>query len=78
MASLASERPTVRAVDVTLTEDELSVALEDGREGVGVETLLAGRRSGERQASPKRWLEERSPTRRNKRMQPTARRARRG
>ena len=31
MASLASERHSVRAVDVKVTEDELSVVLEDGR-----------------------------------------------
>src|SRR5207244_4713164 len=31
MASLASERQSVRAVDVKVTEDELSVVLEDGR-----------------------------------------------
>ena len=31
MASLASERQSARAVDVKVTEDELSVVLEDGR-----------------------------------------------
>ena len=31
MASLASERHNVRAIDVKVTEDELSVVLEDGR-----------------------------------------------
>ena len=31
MASLASERQSARAVDVKVTEDELSVLLEDGR-----------------------------------------------
>jgi hypothetical protein len=116
MASSTSERHSVRAVDVKVTEDELSVSLEDGRtlvvplawyprlfhssrrqrarwrligRGVGihwpaidedirVEGLLAGRRSGESQTSLKRWLEARMSARANKRMQPTARRARRG
>jgi len=116
MASLASERHSVRAVDVKVTEDELSVVLEDGRtlkvplawyprlsrssqrqrarwrligrglgihwpaidEDISVEGLLAGRRSGESQASLKRWLEARGSARPNKRVQPTARRARRG
>jgi len=116
MASSTSERHSVRAVDVKVTEDELSVLLEDGRtlvvplawyprlfhssqrqrarwrligrgvgihwpaidEDIGVEGLLAGRRSGESQRSFKRWLEARVSARPNKRMQPTARRARRG
>ena len=115
MASLASERPSVRAVDVKVTEDELSVALEDGRtlvvplawyprlyhsnqrqrarwrligrglgihwpeidEDISVEGLLAGRRSGESQASLKRWLEAHASARPNKRVQPPVRRARR-
>jgi hypothetical protein len=106
MASLASERQSARAVDVKVTEDELSVVLEDGRtlvvpvawyprlahssqrqrarwrligrglgihwpaidEDISVEGLLAGRRSGESQASLKRWLAARSPARPNKRM----------
>ena len=116
MASSTSERHGVRAVDVKVTEDELSVVLEDGRtlvvplawyprlsrssqrqrgrwrligrglgihwpeidEDISVEDLLAGRRSGESQASLKRWLEARVSARPNKAMQPTARRARRG
>ena len=116
MASSTSERHSVRAVGVKVTDDELSVALEDGRtvavplawyprlshssrqergrwrligrglgihwpridEDVSVEGLLAGRRSGESQASFKRWLEGRMSGRPNKRMQPTVRRARRG
>ncbi len=116
MASSTSERHSVRAVDVKVTEDELSVLLEDGRtlvvplawyprlfhssqrqrarwrligrgvgihwpaidEDIGVEGLLAGRRSGESQTSFKRWLEARVSARPNKRMQATARRARRG
>src|SRR5213592_3777277 len=115
MASLASERHSVRAVDVKVTEDELSVVLEDGRtlkvplawyprlshssqrqrarwrligrglgihwpaidEDISVEGLLAGRRSGESQASLKRWLEARGSARPNKLIQPMARRGRR-
>jgi hypothetical protein len=107
--------PTVRAVDVDVTEDELSVDLEDGRtlsvplawyprllhgtkrerarwrligrgvgihwpdldEDISVEGLLAGRRSGESQASLQRWLEKRESPRPNKRLQSTARRVRR-
>lgn len=46
-------------------------------EDISVEGLLAGRCSSESQDSLKRWLESRS-TRPNKRIQPTARRARRG
>ena len=95
MASSMRERHGVRAVDVKVTEDELSVVLEDGRtlvvplawyprlshssqrqrsrwrligrglgihwpqidEDISIEGLLAGRRSGESQASLKRWLE---------------------
>ena len=47
-------------------------------EDISVEGLLAGRRSGESQASLKRWLAARGSARPNKRMQPRARRARRG
>jgi hypothetical protein len=103
-------------VDVKVTEDELSVDLEDGRtlvvplawyprlvhgskrertrwrligrglgihwpeldEDIRVEGLLAGRSSRESQKSLKRWLETRVSTRPNKRMPPTARKARRG
>lgn len=116
MASSTSERQAVRAVDVKVTGDELSVVLEDGRtlvvplawyprlayssqrqrsrwrligrglgihwpdidEDISVEGLLAGRRSGESQASLKRWLEARMAARPNKRTQPAARRTRRG
>ena len=105
-----------RAVDVKITDDELTVLLDDGRtlavplvwyprllhgtkrerarwrligRGVGIHWpaldedistggLLAGRHSGESQQSLKRWFESRTSTRPNKRMQPTARRARRG
>jgi len=105
-----------RAVDVTVTDNELTVHLEDGRtvavplvwyprllhgtkrerarwrligrgigihwplldEDISVEGLLAGRRSGESQQSLMRWFESRTSTKPNKRMQPTARRARRG
>src|SRR5947199_9868516 len=101
-----SERHGVRAVDVKVTEDELSVVLEDGRtlvvplawyprlsrssqrqrgrwrligrglgihwpeidEDISVEDLLAGRRSGESQASLKRWLEARVSVQRSKRI----------
>jgi hypothetical protein len=103
-------------VDVKVTQDELTVALEDGRtvvvplvwyprllhgskrerarwrligrgigihwplldEDISVDGLLAGRRSGESQASLKRWFERRVSARPNTRIQPTARRARRG
>lgn len=116
MSTLASELHKVRAVGVKVTEDELSVDLEDGRtlvvplawyprlvhgskrqrtrwrfigrglgihwpeldEDISVEGLLAGRRSGESQKSFKRWLEMHASPRPNKRIQPTARRARRG
>ena len=47
-------------------------------EDISVEGLLAGRPSGESQRSLKRWLDARAITRPNKRMQPTARKARRG
>lgn len=105
-----------RAVDVSITDDELIVQLEDGRtvavplvwyprllhgtkrerarwrvigrgvgihwplldEDISVDGLLAGRRSGESQQSLKRWFESRKSPRPNKRMQPAARRARRG
>ena len=46
-------------------------------EDISVAGLLAGRRSGESQASLKRWFDSRTRTRPNKRMQPTARRTRR-
>ncbi len=116
MSTSITDSQRVLAVDVKVTEDELSVALEDGRtlvvplawyprlvhgsrrertrwrligrglgihwpaldEDISVEGLLAGRRSSESQVSLKRWLEARESTRPNKRMQPTARRARRG
>src|SRR5437667_7692282 len=47
-------------------------------EDLSVEGLLAGRPSAESQASFKRWLAGRTRPRANRRMQPTARRARRG
>ena len=47
-------------------------------EDLSVEGLLAGRPSAESQASFKRWLAGRTRARANRRMQPTARRARRG
>ena len=47
-------------------------------EDISVEGLLAGRRSNESQESLKRWLERRGTVRPDKRIQPTARRARRG
>src|SRR5712692_4685106 len=116
MPTSTSDLQNVRAVDVKVTEDELSVDLEDGRtlvvplawyprlvhgskrermrwrligrglgihwpdldEDISVEGLLAGRHSSESQHSFKRWLESRRSARPNKRMQPTARRARRG
>jgi len=103
-------------VDVKVTQDELTVALEDGRtvvvplvwyprllhgskrerarwrligrgigihwplldEDISVDGLLAGRRSGESQESLKRWFVRRVSARPNTRIQPTARRARRG
>jgi hypothetical protein len=116
MPTSTSDLADARAVDVTVTDDELMVQLEDGRtlavplawyprllhgtkrergrwrligrgvgihwpdldEDISVEGLLAGRRSGESQQSLKRWFEGRASVRPNKRMQPTARRARRG
>lgn len=101
MPTSTSELSSVRAVGVNVTEDELSVDLEDGRtllvplawyprllhgarqertrwqligrglgihwpeldEDISVEGLLAGRRSGESQASLKRWLERRGSPR---------------
>ena len=117
MPTSPSDLVDARAVDVKVTDDELTVQLEDGRqpprcrlsgtrgfctersgpapaggslavevgihrpaldEDISVEGLLAGRRSGESQQSLKRWVESRTATRPNKRMQPTARRARRG
>lgn len=47
-------------------------------EDVSVEGLLAGRPSGESQQSLKRWLGARRARTPNKRLQPTARKARRG
>ena len=47
-------------------------------EDISIEGLLAGRPSGESQESFKKWLDSRSPRRSNKRMQPTARKPRRG
>ena len=47
-------------------------------EDISVEGLLAGRRSGESQNSLKRWFAGRVSARPNRRMKPTARRARRG
>lgn len=47
-------------------------------EDVSVKGLLAGRPSGESQRSLKRWLEARRVRTPNKRLQPTARKARRG
>ena len=116
MRTSTSDLSSVRAVDVNVTEDELTVQLEDGRtlvvplvwyprllggskrerarwrfigrgigihwpaldEDISVEGLLAGRRSGESQESLKRWFERRMSARPPKRIQPTARRARRG
>jgi hypothetical protein len=113
MPTSTNDLGAARAVDVKLTDDELTVQLEDGRtlavplvwyprllhgtkreranwrfiggihwpsldEDISVEGLLAGRRSGESQRSLTRWLERRASPRPNKRMQPTARRARRG
>src|SRR5712691_10908535 len=116
MPTSVSDLQNVRAVDVKVTGDELSVSLEDGRtlvvplawyprllhgskrersrwrlvgrglgihwpsldEDISIEVLLAGRRSRENQESFQRWLETRVSGRPNKRMQPTARKARRG
>jgi hypothetical protein len=98
MSTLASERQTVKAQAVSVTEDSLTIDLEDGRtlsvpltwyprlwhgtaaerenwrfigEGVGIhwpdldedisiEGLLLGKRSGQGQASLKRWLDKRA------------------
>jgi hypothetical protein len=116
MRTSTSDLASARAVNVNVTDDELTVRLEDGRtlavplawyprllhgtkreradwrligrgvgihwpaldEDISVEGLLAGRRSGESQQSLNRWFENRASTRPNKRMQPTARRARSG
>src|SRR6266536_4177376 len=116
MPTSTSDLLAARAVDVKVTDDELTVQLEDGRtlavplvwyprllhgskrerarwrligrgvgihwpaldEDISVEGLLAGRRSGESQASLKRWFARRTAARPNKRMQPTARKAHRG
>ena len=113
MLTSTSELLAARAVDVKVTDDELTVQLEDGRtlavplvwyprllhgtkrerarwrfigrgvgihwpsldEDISVEGLLAGRRSGESQASLKRWFEGRTSVRPNKRVRPAARRA---
>ena len=115
MPTSTSDLVGVRAVDIKVTDDELTVQLEDGRtltvplvwyprllhgtkrerarwrligqgigihwpaldEDISVEGLLAGRRSGETQQSLKRWFESRTSALPNKRMPPTARRARR-
>lgn len=115
MPTSTSDLLGARAVDVKVTDDELTVQLEDGRtlavplvwyprllhgsnrerarwrfigrgvgihwpaldEDISVEGLLAGRRSGESQASLKRWFEGRRSARPNTRIPPTARRARR-
>lgn len=47
-------------------------------EDISIEGLLAGRRSGESQNSLKRWFAGRVSARPNKRMQPIARKVRRG
>ena len=47
-------------------------------EDISVEGLLAGRPSAESQASFRKWLAGRRPPRANRRIQPPARRARRG
>jgi len=116
MPTSTSDLLAARAVDVKVTDDELTVQLEDGRtlavplvwyprlldgskrerarwrfigrgvgihwpsldEDISVEGLLAGRRSGESQESLKRWFGGRTSARPNKRIQPTARKARRG
>ena len=116
MPTSTSELAAARDVDVKVTDDELTVQLEDGRtlavplvwyprllhgtrrerarwrfigrgvgihwpsldEDISIDGLLAGRRSGESQQSLKRWFEIRTSARPTKRMQPTARRARRG
>ena len=106
MPTSPSDLSAARAVDVKVTDDELSVQLEDGRtlvvplawyprlfhgnkrerarwrfighgigihwpaldEDISVEGLLAGRLSGESQASLKRWLEGRGVAALNKRV----------
>jgi hypothetical protein len=116
MPTSTSDPRGARAIDVEVTQDELTVELEDGRtlavplvwyprllhaskeersrwrligrgvgihwpsvdEDISIEGLLAGRPSNESQDSLKRWLESRGAVRPNKRIQPTARRARRG
>ena len=116
MPTSTSDLVSARAVAVNVTDNELTVQLEDGRtlavplvwyprllhgtkrerarwrfigrgvgihwpaldEDINVAGLLAGRRSGETQQSLKRWFESRTSALPNKRMQPTARRARRG
>ena len=116
MPTSTSDLRGARAIDVKVTQDELTVELEDGRtlavplvwyprllharkeersrwrligrgvgiqwpsvdEDISIEGLLAGRPSNESQESLKRWLESRGSVRPNKRIQPTARRARRG
>ena len=116
MPTSTSDLLVARAVDVKVTDDELTVQLEDARtlavplvwyprlfhgskrerarwrligrgvgihwpsldEDISVEGLLAGWRSGESQDSLKRWFEGRTTGRPNKRIQPTARKARRG
>src|SRR5262245_72826 len=116
MPTSTSDLVSVRALDVNITDDELTVQLDDGRtlavplvwyprllhgtkrerarwrligrgvgvhwpaldEDISVEGLLAGRRSGESQQSLRRWFESRMSGRPSKRIQPTARRARRG
>ena len=116
MPTSKSDLLGARAVGVKVTEDELTVQLEDGRllavplvwyprllhgskrerarwrfigrglgihwpsldEDINIEDLLAGRSSGESQASLKRWFEGRISARSHKRIQSTARRARRG
>jgi hypothetical protein len=110
MPTSASDLRGARAVDVKVTDDELTVELEDGRtlavplvwyprllhaskdertrwsligrgvgihwpsvdEDIGIDGLLAGRRSHESQASLRRWLRTRESVRPNKRMPPTA------
>jgi hypothetical protein len=116
MPTSTSDLLAPRTGDVKVTDDELTVLLEDGRrlavplvwyprllhgskrerarwrfigrgvgihwpsldEDISVEGLLVGRRSGESQESLKRWFDARRSARPNKRIQPTARRARRG
>ncbi len=116
MPTSTSDLQSARAVDVKDTQDELTVALENGRtvmvplvwyprllhgskherarwrligrgigihwplldEDISVDGLLAGRRSGESQASLKRWFERRVSARPTARIQSPARRARRG